>query len=223
MDKMKRRMLMQKQPDLSTPAVRFTFRSVLVVHAAHSARRHRGAFSFFSVFIPSDCFGGEQQARNRGGRFATRFRVTLVGSTMPAYQIAYSPLATVVTFVGFALLSLLDNERAFRAALLANCRIGSSLRAKLLSGRRLSHRHSRPRMFSTISCTDKRDKTKNKNPKPNPSPIPVPHRRTLCVQRSSSTRAFSLSSRLGFGPLRDVIRQQHTPASFGAAPGVSRS
>src|SRR5207237_10222572 len=80
----------------------------------HSTRCHRGSFLLFRNFR-HECFGGEQQARDRGGVLQRAPRDLGWVDDAGLYQIDIFTLGDVVTFVAFALLNFLDNERAFRA------------------------------------------------------------------------------------------------------------
>src|SRR5262245_5183239 len=89
----------------------------LVIHAAHSARRHWRSFFLFRNFR-DQCFGGEQQARD--GRCVLQRAARDLGwiDDTGLHQVGVLLGGNIVTFVAFALLDFLDNERAFRACVI---------------------------------------------------------------------------------------------------------
>src|SRR5881275_1746955 len=99
----------------------------LVVHTAHAAWRHRRSFFLFRN-LRDQCFGGEQQARDgrgvlqRGARDFGRIDDTRL------HQVGVFVIRDVVTFVSFALLHFLNDERAFAA------RVVSKLTRRLFNG-----------------------------------------------------------------------------------------
>src|SRR5205823_1779694 len=101
--------------------------TVSIIHAAHSARRHRRSFFLFRN-LRDQCFGGEQQARDgrsvlqRGARDFGRIDDTRL------HQVGVFVIRDVVTFVAFALLHFLNDERAFAA------RVVSKLTRRLFNG-----------------------------------------------------------------------------------------
>src|SRR5213079_1863762 len=92
-----------------------------------SARRHRRSFFLFRN-LRDKCFGGEQQARDgrsvlqRGARDFGRIDDTRL------HQVGVVVIRDVVTFVAFALLHFLNDERAFAA------RVVSKLTRRLFNG-----------------------------------------------------------------------------------------
>src|SRR6266498_4114171 len=87
----------------------------LVIHAAHAARWHRRSFFLFRN-LRHECFGGEQQARDGRGVLQRRARDLGWIDNARLHQIGVLVIGDVVTFVAFALLHFLNNERAFAAS-----------------------------------------------------------------------------------------------------------
>src|SRR5438067_5310064 len=88
--------------------------TVSIIHAAHSAWRHRRSF-FLLRNLRDQCFGGEQQARD--GRSVLQRRTRDLGRVDDTglHEVGVFVIRDVITFVAFALLHFLNNERAFAA------------------------------------------------------------------------------------------------------------
>src|SRR5438876_3151144 len=86
----------------------------LVIHAAHSAWRHRRSFFLFRN-LRDQCFGGEQQARDGRGVLQRRARDLRRIDNSRLHQVGVFISGNVVALVAFALLHFLDDERAFAA------------------------------------------------------------------------------------------------------------
>src|SRR5438094_6392311 len=89
----------------------------LVIHAAHTAWWHWRSFFLFRN-LRDQCFGGEQQSRD--GRCVLQRAARDLGriDDTGLHQVGVLAGGNVVTFVAFALLYYLDNERAFCASVI---------------------------------------------------------------------------------------------------------
>src|SRR5205807_7333026 len=83
----------------------------LVIHAAHAARWHWRSF-FLLRNLRDQCFGGEQQARDRRCVLQRAARDLGWIDDSGLHQVGVFAGGNVVTFVAFALFDFLDNERA---------------------------------------------------------------------------------------------------------------
>src|SRR6266403_1161356 len=106
-----------------------------------------GVFSFSGISVTSASVVSNRPAIEAA--FCNALRVTLVGSTMPAFtRSTYSPLATSYPSLPLRFFTSSTMRAPSAPALLASCRIGSSIARRTIWTPTFSSA-SRPRMFSS--------------------------------------------------------------------------
>src|SRR5204862_6349699 len=129
---------------------------------AHAARWHWRSFFLFRN-LGDQCFGGEQQARDRRCVLQRAARDLCRIDDAGLHQIGVFAAGNVVTFVAFALLDFLDNERAFCASVIGKLTrrflngAAHDLHADFLVGLKVLHvieRFLRPQECDTATWDD---------------------------------------------------------------------